>query len=64
MRIYLGYVTIKPLEEIRRVKSNSDTESMVELETAEVTQAGTKGYKCEGDVVFAGEIHATIVRIY
>ena len=46
------------------MKSNSDTESMVELETAEVAQAGTKGYKCEGDVVFAGEIHATIVRIY
>ena len=45
------------------MKSNSDTESMVELETAEVAQAGTKGYKCEGDVVFAREIHAVTVRI-
>ena len=63
-RIQLGYVTIKPLEEIRRVKSNIDTESIVELETAEVTQAGTKGYECKGDVIFTGEIHATIVRIY
>ena len=46
------------------MKSNSDTELMVKLETAEVAQAGTKGYKCEGDIVFAGEIHATIVHIY
>ena len=46
------------------MKSNSDTESMVELETAEVAQAGTKGYMCEGDVVFAGEIHAVTVCIY
>ena len=46
------------------MKSNSNTELVVELETAEVAQAGMKGYKCEGDVVFAGEIHATIVHIY
>ena len=36
---------MKTLEEIHRVKSNNDIESMVELETAEVAQAGTKGYK-------------------
>ena len=39
---------MKPLEEIRRVKSNSDTESMVKLETAEVAQAGMKGYEMWG----------------
>ena len=57
-------MTIGPLEEIYRLKNGSNTESVVELETAEVTQAGTKGYECEGDVIFAREIHATIVRIY
>ena len=46
------------------MKSNSNTESVVELETTEVAQAGTKGYKCEGDVIFAEEIHAIAVRIY
>ena len=46
------------------MKSNSNTESVVKLETAEVAQAGTKGYECEGDVIFAGEIHAIVVRIY
>ena len=46
------------------MKSNSNTESVVELETAEVTQAGTKGYEREGDVIFAREIHAIAVCIY
>ena len=46
------------------MKNNSNTESVVELETAEVAQAGTKGYECGGDVVFAGEIHAIAVHIY
>ena len=46
------------------MKSNSNTELVVELETAEVAQAGTKGYECEGDVIFAGEIHAIAERIY
>ena len=46
------------------MKSNSNTESVVELETAEVTQAGTKEYECKGDVVFAREIHAIAVCIY
>ena len=57
-------MTIGPLEEIYRLKNGSNTESVVKLETAEVTQAGTKGYECERDVIFAGEIHATIVCIY
>ena len=43
---------------------NSNTESMVEIETAEVTQAGTKGCKCEGDIIFARELHAIAVHIY
>ena len=46
------------------MKSNSSTESVVKLETAEVTQAGMKGYECEGDIVFAGEIHVIAVCIY
>ena len=46
------------------MKSNSNTELVVELETTEVAQAGTKGYECEGDVVFAGEIHAIAGCIY
>ena len=46
------------------MKSNSNTESVVELETTEVAQAGTKGYKCEGDIIFPGEIHAIAVHIY
>ena len=37
---------------------------MVELETAKVTQAGTKVLEREGDIVFAREIHAIAVRIY
>ena len=57
-------MTIGPLEEIYRLKSGSNTELVVELETAKVTQAGTKGYECEGDVIFAREIHAITVRIY
>ena len=57
-------MTIGPLEEIYRLKSGSNTELVVELETAEVTQAGTKGYECESDVIFAREIHAVMVRIY
>ena len=57
-------MTIGPLEEIYRVKSDSNTELVVELETAEVAQAGTKGYECEGDVIFAREIHAIMVHIY
>ena len=44
------------------MKSDSNTESVVELETAEVAQAGTN--ECEGDVIFSGEIHAIAVRIY
>ena len=46
------------------MKSDSNTESVVELETAKVAQAGTKGYKYEGDVIFAREIDAIAVRIY
>ena len=46
------------------MKCNSSTESVVELETAKVTQAGTKGCKREGDIVFAREIHAIAVCIY
>ena len=46
------------------MKTNSDTESVVELETTEVAQAGMKGYECEGDVIFAREIHATAEHIY
>ena len=57
-------MTIGPLEEVCRLKSDSNTESVVEIETAEVAQAGTKGYECEGDVIFAREIHAITVRIY
>ena len=57
-------MALRPLEEIYRLKSNSSTESVVELETTEVTQAGTKGYECEGDIVFARELHAIAARIY
>ena len=57
-------MTIGPTEEIYRLKSGSNTESVVELETAKVTQAGMKGYECEGDVIFAREIHVILVRIY
>ena len=64
MYVHENIARICNYKTIRRMKSNSDTESMVELETAEVTQAGTKGYECEGDVIFAREIHAIIVHIY
>ena len=37
---------------------------MVEIETAKVTLAGTKGCEREGDIIFGGEIHAIAVRIY
>ena len=47
-------MALRPLEEVCRLKSNSSTESVVKLETTEVTQAGTKGYEHEGDIVFAG----------
>ena len=57
-------MALRPLEEVCRLKSNSNTELVVELETAEVTQAGTKGYKREGDIVFTGEIHVIAVGIY
>ena len=57
-------MALRPLEEVYRLKSNSSTESVVELETAKVTQAGTKGYEREGDIVFAGELHAIAVHIY
>ena len=57
-------MTIGPTEEIYRLKSGSNTESVVELETTEVAQAGMKGYECEGDVIFAREIHAIAGRIY
>ena len=57
-------MTIRPLEEICRMKSDSNIESVVKLETAKVAQAGTKGYECEGDVIFAREIHAIMVHIY
>ena len=57
-------MTIGPPEEIYRLKSGSNTESVVTLKTAEVAQAGMKGCKCEGDVIFAGEIHPVFVRIY
>ena len=46
------------------MKNNSNTESVVELETAEVTQAGTKGCEREGDIIFAGELHVIVLRIY
>ena len=46
------------------MKNNSDTESVVELETAEVAQAEMKGYECEDDVIFTKEIHVIAVRIY
>ena len=57
-------MALRPLEEVYRLKSNSSTESVVKLETAEVAQAGTKGYEREGDIVFAGEIHVIAVCIY
>ena len=46
------------------MKSNSNTELVVELAITEVTQAGMKGYEGEGDVIFAREIHAIAMRIY
>ena len=57
-------MALRPLEEVYRLKSNSSTESVVELETAEVAQAGMKGYEHEGNIVFAREIHAIAVHIY
>ena len=57
-------MALRPLEEVCRLKSSSSTESVVELETTEVTQAGTKGYGCEGDIVFAGELHVIAAHIY
>ena len=43
---------------------NSSTELVVEIETAEATQAGTKGCEREGDIIFAGELHVIVLRIY
>ena len=43
---------------------NSGTESVVEIETAEATQAGTKGCEHEGDIIFTRELHAIAVHIY
>ena len=43
---------------------NSNTESVVAIETAEATQAGTKGCEREGNIIFAGELHAIVLRIY
>ena len=57
-------MALRPLEEVYRLKSNDSTESVVELETTEVAQAGTKGYEREGDIVFARELHAIAARIY
>ena len=57
-------MTLRPLEEVYRLKCNSSTESVVELETAEVTQAGTKGCEREGDIIFTRELHAIAARIY
>ena len=57
-------MTLRPLEEVYRLKCNSITELVVKLETAEVTQAGKKGCEREGDIVFARELHAIAARIY
>ena len=57
-------MTLRPLEEVYRLKCDISTESVVELETTKVTQAGTKGYKGVGYIVFAGELHAIAARIY
>ena len=43
---------------------NSGTESVVKIETAEATQAGTKGCEREGEIIFTGELHAIAVHIY
>ena len=46
------------------MKYSSDTELVVKLETAETTQAGTKRFKCESDIIFARELHVMALRIY
>ena len=43
---------------------NSGTESVVEIETTEATQAGMKGCECEGDIIFTGELHVLSLHIY
>ena len=43
---------------------NSGTESVVEIEIAEATQAGTEGCEHEGNIIFARELHAIALRIY
>ena len=43
---------------------NSGTESVVEIETAEATQAGMEGCEREGDIIFARELHVIAVHIY
>ena len=43
---------------------NSNTELVAEIENAEATQAGTKGWEREGDIVFTGELHVVALRIY
>ena len=50
--------------EVYRLGYSSDAESVVELETDETTQAGTKGFKCESDMIFARELHVIALRIY
>ena len=57
-------MALRPLEEIYRLKSNSSIESVVELETTKVTQAGMKGCEREGDIVFTRELHVIAVGIY
>ena len=43
---------------------DSGTESMVELEIAKATQAGTRRFECEGDMIFTGELHVMVLHIY
>ena len=43
---------------------NSDAELVVELETTETTQAGTKRFECESDIIFARELPVMALHIY
>ena len=50
--------------EVYRLGYSSDAESVVELETAKTTQAGTKRFECESNIIFAGQLHVMALRIY
>ena len=54
----------KTLQKVYRSCCNSITESVIKQETTETTQAGMKGYECEGEMIFTRKLQVFTLCIY